>query len=464
MRREKGAITIEATISLSAFMFLIVTLLTLVNICIVQARIAYAIHTTAKEISQYSYLYSLTGINGSQSRLYNAAKEQTGGIDKIVSNVNEVYSQIESLGNTAADTSHLAGYGSLDVGQLTESWNSAVGNIQNIEAAGSSIAGTMSEIAKDPKSLMFGIAKMAGSDGFDLAKSRLIAAPVAKLMCQRHLVNEKNGDVEAFLRYVGVVPSGAGSYLGGLDFSRSSIFPHGSNEITINVSYDVKAIALLPLDFKFHFNQTAVTHGWLAGEASFKSGEKVEETYVETDSLWVKAGVKERTDFIRHQAFEDLKKEGYGTLVKPNTSGVLFSETKNEFVMPRSMNPLWSAEDEEPKTPDDIDEAVMKHQIEMLCGDLRSNEYGDEVTVKTENRATGEKGNKTVSSKNATYKIILTIPEDEGLKEKMEEIISGCNTRGVTIELNQSYGKGVNKEKAQTPEGGQNAENGGENE
>lgn len=57
LKSESGSVTVEATISLSAFMFAIVTILTIINICIVQARVSYAINTTAKEISQYSYLY-----------------------------------------------------------------------------------------------------------------------------------------------------------------------------------------------------------------------------------------------------------------------------------------------------------------------------------------------------------------------------------------------------------------------
>ena len=39
---EMKSATVEATISLSAFMFAIVTLLTIENICIVQARVSYA--------------------------------------------------------------------------------------------------------------------------------------------------------------------------------------------------------------------------------------------------------------------------------------------------------------------------------------------------------------------------------------------------------------------------------------
>ena len=94
LKNEHGSVTIEATIALSAFMFAIVTLLTVVNICIVQAKMSYAINSTAKEISQYSYLYSLTGLNDRQKELYGAAKADTKDIDDILSNVNTVYNEI----------------------------------------------------------------------------------------------------------------------------------------------------------------------------------------------------------------------------------------------------------------------------------------------------------------------------------------------------------------------------------
>lgn len=39
----------------------------------------------------------------------------------------------------------------------------------------------------------------------------------------------------------------------------------------------------------------------------------------------------------------------------------------------------------------------------------------------------------------------MVIPEDEGLKEKIEKVIADADTRGVTIEVVPSYGKGASK-------------------
>ena len=192
IKSESGSVTIEATISLTAFMFAIVTLLTIVNICMIQARMSVAINTTAKELSQYSYLYSLTGFNKSEAELAQAAKDGTESIDSIMSDVNTVFNEIENLGNT--------GKSSVDnISDISNAWNSAVGSAESIKNAGSSLKSTIEEIAKDPKQLMFGIAKMAASESLNLAKSRLIAAPLSKALCKKHLVSSDGGDVDSYL-------------------------------------------------------------------------------------------------------------------------------------------------------------------------------------------------------------------------------------------------------------------------
>ena len=98
--RENGVVTVEATISLTAFMFAIVTILTIVNIALVQTKVAVAINTTARELSQYSYLYSLTGFNKSEAELAAAAQNGTQSINTIMTNVDTVFNEIQNLGNT----------------------------------------------------------------------------------------------------------------------------------------------------------------------------------------------------------------------------------------------------------------------------------------------------------------------------------------------------------------------------
>ena len=214
----------------------------------------------------------------------------------------------------------------------------------------------------------------------------------------------------------------------------------------------------LPIDFKYEFTQTAKTNGWLAGDSTYKSAEdfvgdeesteestedSTEEELVPNDSIWVAATVSERSSLIRSMGIKDMQAEGYA-----KTSGLtdvqLYSETQNEFVMIASMNPLYSAEDEPTLSVADVDKATVIEAIERLCGKMKSTTDGKTI-VKTKIESNGTTTKKDNNCANAYNKIVLVIPEDEGLKALIEAAISEAETNGVTFEVIASYGKGANK-------------------
>lgn len=431
--RECGVITVEATISLTAFVFAMVMILSVTNICIVQAKVANAINMTAKELSQYCYLYSLTGFNKTEAELKEQADSETESLKTALNSLNTVFNEIQKIGETGKTTPN-------NVDDIMTTWESIAGSASTIEESKATIEKEIAIIANEPKNLIFGIAKLAASETLEVAKSKLIAAPLAKVMCQKHLVTKEGASPETLLKSLGVVPDATGSYIGGLDFGESTLFPYGSNEITINVTYDVKVIALLPIDWTFHFNQTAITHGWLGGEVSFKGSKK----YIENDSLWTQATVKERSSLIRHLVIADMTLEGYAKVSKM-TNIHLYNASKNQFMTVASMNPLYTAPDEEPITVADLDDEEMQAAIEKLCGNMKAVTDGEtKVVTKTEN-SDGSTTKKEHNCTNASNKIMLVIPEDEGLKEYIEGIIEKSNTRGVIIEVAPSFGIGAPK-------------------
>lgn len=430
--REAGVITIEATISLTSFMFVIVTILTIVNICIVQTRIGIAIHGVAKEMSHYSYLYSLTGINGSHAAISDASEETKKTIDGAVDNVNTVFTEIQNLGKNASEIENPEDVDAF-LTQLESSYNNAAN-------AGGALKETITDMASDPKKVAFGLLKIGANDGLNKAGS-MLAEFLAKALCQKNLVAQKGGDVDAYLSSLGVVPSANGSYLDGLNFSNSSLFKDGSNEIRINVSYDVKVIALLPIDFTFHFNQTAVTQGWLAGEESYRTTKDALKATA-NNNIWNQGTTSERSDLIRHQGIADMKGKGY-----QQTCGLtdvpLYNEKEKEFLAIYSMNPLYSAEGDETKTLDDINKDVIKEQIEYICGSIVSTTEGKtSIETKTQ-KDNGSTEKHQYDCTNASNKIILVIPQDEGLEDLINSIIKESQCRGVTIELQSAYGNGA---------------------
>lgn len=451
--RERGSVTIEATISLSAFMFAIVTLLTVINICMVQAKISIAINATAKELSQYSYLYAITGLNESHAAISSGSEDTKKDIDGILGDVNTVFTEIQNIGKTTERTEEQ------DISGLLTQFD---GIVANIEEATGSLTATFEDMAKDPKSVAMGLAKILANDGWNLAMSKA-AEGLSKGLCKKNLVFENGGEVESYLKFLGVVPSASGSYMDGLDFSKSTIFPNGSSEIRVNVSYDVKIIALLPIDFSFHFNQTAVTHGWLNGENSFRTVNENMVELADNKTLWTESlSARERRDFIRHQVIDDLSLEGYEQ-VTGSKKGDSFQDihvyngTTNEFAVIHSMNPLYSPPGEKTVTLNDLNDTVIKNEIENMCAGVLGTS-GSLSNIKT--KSAGTNGDVTYAEykcDNAKAKVVLVIPEDEGLKERFETIIADSNTMGVTVEVVLSYGNGastteLNSSKGETGE------------
>lgn len=423
-RSEKASITIEATISLTTFAFLIITLLTVVNICVAQTKIGMAINSAAKEISHYSYLYALTGFAESHKKVAESGQKTKEDVNEVLGSVNTVFTEMQNLG--------------ADVKSNPTDISGILSDAENVKGSASDLKELVADISKDPKGLMLGFAKIVVNDFTNEALSRLAEA-LAKSLVQKNLATATDGDVDAYLRFLGVVPDAKGSYIGGLDFSNSSLFKNGSNEIKINVSYDIKVIALLPIDFKFHFNQTAVTQAWLCGESTYVTREQELENF--NNTIWTEATIQERVDLIRHQGIEEYLGKGYF-----KTSGLtdvqLYSSTENEFVSICTMNPLYSAPGEETVKLEDLSQTAMANQITMWCGAISSSTDGKE-TIKTQQVVNGQNAKVDTNCKDASKKIVLVIPQDEGLKEEVEKAIANADTQGVKIEIVQAYGNGA---------------------
>lgn len=76
-RNNKGALTIEASISYSIFLMVVVSVLYIMRIVYVYGLVQHAVGQTAKELSMYSYLYQVSGINDLNSQVNGATQGRT---------------------------------------------------------------------------------------------------------------------------------------------------------------------------------------------------------------------------------------------------------------------------------------------------------------------------------------------------------------------------------------------------
>ncbi len=201
VEKERGAIIVEATISLSIFMFAIFTLLSVIQMAYAQSRISVALDSATKEFAEYAHVYFITG----------AADAASGSGGKSSATFDEVAEFLETIGS--------------DLGSIDSELGQYVSNIGNA-LSGDSIA--------------------------DIMESG-VGQALIKQMMEKNLVSGTSGSAEAFLnRY----------HISNLDFSESSIFERSSNEVFIRVKYEMQVVQLLNIDFSFQMSTWAYTTAW----------------------------------------------------------------------------------------------------------------------------------------------------------------------------------------------------------
>ena len=204
---QKGAIIVEATISLPIFMFTIITLLSVVNICVAQSKMGTFINESAKEFSKYSYLCTVTGlaakhhdVSGKGSNAKEAVKtvlSQDTGIDFITK-------AAEFGGNMMNDS------------ELRQSFLYFLGDAAISAAESQAVELVLKNMSKS----RFTNGVLSGQEYMDFLKIK------------------------------------------NLKFNGSKFMPGGTDDIQIVADYDVHVIKLLGIDVTFHFTQCAKTKAW----------------------------------------------------------------------------------------------------------------------------------------------------------------------------------------------------------
>lgn len=445
IRNQKGAVTIEATISLTTFLFFFIMIYSIITICRAQAHIQIAINNTAKEISQYSYIYGMTGLDSTMSEFYSKAGEDQSKANGFIGNVSDTFNAIQSGLGDAHDA---VAAGDVE-SALQQLQNAADGAKDSSEDA----AKALEDAAKNPQQLLFGMARIIGSNSLDLAKSRLIAAPIARGLVKKHLKRSESDTAEAFCKSVGIMPKESASpdekYFKGLDFTRSTLFPYGSDEITIAVTYKIRLVQLLPVDIPFTITQTAVTKGWLHGDKSVSNKsneEKIKSVEKDGNSIWNNSTGSERNSMIRSDQLDKLLK-GSGNFKKVSSETTVQAYgDDNTFVMISSFNPLADG-----TTVDKVDKEAIKERLSKYAVSMKAS-TDNQHTIKLKSK--DGKGNTTTSEVNCDgtkkLKVIVVVPEDEGLQQIVKEQAEALKSSGVEFDIIAGYGSSYKQEKTTT--------------
>jgi hypothetical protein len=241
MRKDEGGYIVVETIgSFMLFTFLVLSILTLINIVTVQARVHYALTQTANELSMYSYIIDALGLSDTVKTVDAAGTEVQDQIDSVLSDINTIQ------GGLAASPS--------DTTEFMENLNVVMDSV-------GSLSGTLENVTQDPKGTFHNVLLY----GLDKTKNYAMQEIVIRPMLSKYL---DNGEVNAneFLKQYNVIESGGER----LDLS-DSVYINESGDIVIVAEYGIDyafGLGALPLPEAMRtltIRQTAKTKAWLGG-------------------------------------------------------------------------------------------------------------------------------------------------------------------------------------------------------
>ena len=250
---ESGYIVVETIGAFIPFMLLIISILSLVNIVAVQARVHYAITQAAGTLSMYCYTLEVMGISNDLTVLADKADKVNKGIRDTEADIAGVIEGLDTI--------------SLDL--IADHAGSIAGRAET--TVGSAVA--------DPKNAL----QMVLNWGVGKGESELFEMLLRPLVGRYLSIGTMTGD--EYLRSVGVV-SGAGGYnagsssfnvqgLSALGFSglfgrrqNDSILLDRNGNVRIAVDYEIEYTFFglrLPFRPTIKISQEVVTKAWLNG-------------------------------------------------------------------------------------------------------------------------------------------------------------------------------------------------------
>ncbi len=261
---ESGVIIVEASIVVPLFIFLVITFLSLVDMCILQTRMTIALNNAAKEISQYSYLYMLTGLNDEQKKIYESSEGVRTSIDDTLTGLQSITNEWISVGDDARKfTDSQANFDDLQE-NIKSIKNDTTNSVDTTKKEAQKIYNEWMKQFSNPQEFITGVISLAGNEAAEELKT-LIAELLGKAFMSKNLKAYPNDTAEAYLAREHIVPNN-GSYLDGLDFSGTKLFANGQTDrVQLVCTYEVKVIQLLNIDFTFKFQKTAITRAWGTG-------------------------------------------------------------------------------------------------------------------------------------------------------------------------------------------------------
>lgn len=268
MNRERGSATVEAAISFTGFLFVIFTILNIINFCRAQMLISNAVDTATKELTEYAYFYKMSGLQKFKDQLGDIGDQGKVNLNDVLGTVDSLYTSLgTAVDNTAGNITNVknaAQAGSLTTDDITNTLTNLKSDGTNINTSINAIMSAFDGIEDNPLLYMKSLVAVAGNEALDTVMSHVIAAPLAKMFTSRNF-GANSTEADKALKKLGVVDG-----LDGMNFNMSTIFSSDAGheeEIHIVVYYKLKIDQIFGwTSLETTVRKDSVARAWLGGD------------------------------------------------------------------------------------------------------------------------------------------------------------------------------------------------------
>lgn len=433
LRKISGSATVEAAIILPIVIIVFVSILSVVSIVGTYERVQHALNEVAADLSQYSYLYAVSGLQERHDEIVDEIENAKNELLEQQNAINTFYGTFQNITGEIAFTGK-----NKDIDALID----LVGNIQDMGSSFEVLSEQIDKIISDPMGELRVIATALSDTLIGKSKTVLFSI-VSKSMLKEKLSKSlliPANDLEKRLRIKGGI--------NGLDFSGSS-FLDDKQTIDLVVEYTVKPmpdIAILP---EIRLRNRSCVLAWTSGADKLGTYEGNND-----ESLW---NIDLNTDpRIQHMNRGiEIEKRFASELIKPfgenGTVTPLFFPTVDAVKYEQgkeiigslytiiSLNPFLSSY----RTKSAIS-ARIKNFIDKLHDFEKGEKNGFVIDI--------------TRKKSGIQRVVYVIvPENSDLPEAFHEAISECaeysSKLGIELYYEQKYGEYENGEKNTENEG-----------
>ena len=257
--RETGSITVEASISLTFFTFVMVCFLLFINVGRAQMRIQLAANNAAREISQYMYLMKITGLYSMEQDISQAGQPAAGLVGDAEDHFKNALEAINQISNNLKETDYQNAQSVVTAIQNSSS------NLETIKDSAKGLKTTLSSVTSNPVGFLKSMGALVASGLLNHVNNWVFGEIIGGALVEKYLGGDQ---ADALLKSLNVKTEEEG---GGLDLSHCVILQDGQSantveDVNIVVIYEVKVFPLLSKNFTVRYAVSASARAWLGGD------------------------------------------------------------------------------------------------------------------------------------------------------------------------------------------------------